>query len=153
MKQLWLIGLVLALGAVACGSPQASPAPSAGNTPQYGGTLNVPIADDPYDYDMSSAGSSNANPYVIKAAYDSLLGRKMGADIGYGTTVIQGGLADKWEVSPDAKVYTFYLRKGIKFANLPPLNGRELTSTDVKWSYEYMSRTGAVKDAKLAAGQ
>ncbi len=41
------------------------------------------------------------------------------------------GLASSWSVSPDGKTYTFDIRKGVKFSN-----GRELTSTDVKYSFE-----------------
>jgi len=37
-------------------------------------------------------------------------------------------------------VWTFKLRKGVKWQNLPPLNGRELTSADVKYCYEATPR-------------
>jgi len=40
-------------------------------------------------------------------------------------------LADKWDISPDGLVYTFYLHKGVKFQT-----GREMTSADVKFSLE-----------------
>ena len=40
-------------------------------------------------------------------------------------------LAEKWEVSPDLKTYTFILRKGIKFQNGEPFNANA-----VKFSFE-----------------
>lgn len=40
-------------------------------------------------------------------------------------------LAEKWEVSPDGRTYTFTLKKGIKFTN-----GREVTAEDFKWCIE-----------------
>jgi len=40
-------------------------------------------------------------------------------------------LAERWEISPDGKVYTFYLRKGVKFHN-----GKEMTAEDIKASVE-----------------
>jgi peptide/nickel transport system substrate-binding protein len=41
-------------------------------------------------------------------------------------------LATSWEVSPDAKTFTFHLRQGVKFQN----SGNTMTSADVKWSLE-----------------
>ncbi len=40
-------------------------------------------------------------------------------------------LAEKWEVSPDLKTYTFTLRKGVKFQNGEPFN-----AASVKYSFE-----------------
>ncbi|WP_028602551.1 ABC transporter substrate-binding protein [Ottowia thiooxydans] len=40
-------------------------------------------------------------------------------------------LAERWEVSPDLRTYTFYLRKGVKFSNGEPLN-----ASTVKFSFE-----------------
>ncbi len=48
---------------------------------------------------------------------------------------IEADLAEKWE-TPDATVYTFNLRKGVKWQNTPLTNGRELTSADIKWNIE-----------------
>jgi peptide/nickel transport system substrate-binding protein len=46
-------------------------------------------------------------------------------------------LAEKWEVSPDLKTYTFTLRKGVKFHN-----GEPLTAQAVKFSFD---RAGSEK--------
>jgi oligopeptide transport system substrate-binding protein len=40
-------------------------------------------------------------------------------------------LAESWKISDDGKVYTFTLRSGLKFSN-----GREITTDDVKYSFE-----------------
>ena len=41
------------------------------------------------------------------------------------------GIAQKWEMSPDALTWTFYLRKGVRFHD-----GTELTAKDVKFSLD-----------------
>ena len=52
-------------------------------------------------------------------------------------------LAEKWTVSKDGKVYTFNLRKGVRFHNKPPVNGREVVAEDVKYSLErFMAKSG-----------
>lgn len=51
-------------------------------------------------------------------------------------------LAESWEMSDHGKTITFKLRQGVKWHNKPPVNGRELTSADVKATFEGWS-TGA----------
>ena len=48
---------------------------------------------------------------------------------------IEKDLAESYEIL-DALTYKFTIRKGVKFHNVPPVNGRELTSADVKYSLE-----------------
>jgi peptide/nickel transport system substrate-binding protein len=48
-------------------------------------------------------------------------------------------LADSWNISPDGKTYTFKLNPQAKWHNVPPTNGRDFTSADVKWNYEYLT--------------
>ncbi len=40
-------------------------------------------------------------------------------------------IAERWDVSPDGKTYTFYLRKNVKFHN-----GKQVTARDFKYSIE-----------------
>jgi peptide/nickel transport system substrate-binding protein len=52
-------------------------------------------------------------------------------------------LAERWTVSPDGKIYTFFLRKGVRFHPKPPVNGRELVADDVKYSLErFVAKSG-----------
>src|SRR3970040_1745005 len=55
-------------------------------------------------------------------------------------------LAEKWTVSKDGKTYTFNLRKGVRFHNKPPVNGRELTAEDGKYSLERFRAKSGFRD-------
>ncbi len=55
---------------------------------------------------------------------------------------LKGDLAESWQGSPDARVWTFKIRKGVKWQNVAPLNGRELTAEDIKWCYEAYAKDG-----------
>ena len=66
---------------------------------------------------------------VIHQTYNALL--KFNHD---GTKILPD-LAESWEQKDDL-TYSFKLRQGVRFHNVPPVNGRELTSEDVKYSIE-----------------
>jgi len=55
---------------------------------------------------------------------------------------LKGDLAESWQSSPDFRMWTFKIRKGVKWQNLPPLNGRELTAADIKYCYEAYAKEG-----------
>ena len=44
-------------------------------------------------------------------------------------------LAERW-TQPNPTTYVVTLRKGVRFHNKPPVNGRELTSEDVKFTFD-----------------
>ena len=53
-----------------------------------------------------------------------------------GETGIQPGLAERWEVSPDGKVFTFHLRPGVKWhSNAAFKPTREFNADDVLFSF------------------
>ncbi len=155
-KTLLVSFLALGLLAAACSAPQPAPAQPGGpkaaqdeSKPQYGGALSTVVVADPFDFDMSIGGKTGVNDAVLSQVYEGLLQFKNGPDVKYTDQVIVPRLAESWEISPDARTFTFHLRKGVKFANLPPVSGRDLTASDVKWSYEYYSRTGEFEGKKL----
>jgi len=124
--------------------------PGAAATPKTGGRLALQIATDPFDWDTTIAGKSAPNGGGDALAYDTLLAFNQGPNVPYEHFELIPRLATKYE-QPDSSSYTFHLRQGVKFAPLAPVNGRELTSADVKWSFEYSSRTGQFADSKLTA--
>ena len=52
-----------------------------------------------------------------------------------GTFPLEGDLAESW-TQPNETTYVFKLRKGVRWQNKPPVNGRELTAEDVVYSVE-----------------
>ncbi|MFH0939852.1 MAG: ABC transporter substrate-binding protein [Planctomycetota bacterium] len=50
-------------------------------------------------------------------------------DMATGNLTVEGDLAERFDISPDGKIYTFILRKGVRFHN-----GRELKAQDVVYS-------------------
>ena len=62
-------------------------------------------------------------------------------DFKEGTTQIEPGLAESWDVSPDGKVFTFHLRHGVKWhssAIFKPT--RDLNADDVVWTFNRMGK-------------
>ena len=53
-------------------------------------------------------------------------------------------LAEKWEYKGPT-VIEFTLRKGVRFHNKPPVNGREVTAEDVKYSIERFRAKSALR--------
>ena len=96
-----------------------------GSKPKAGGTLVVrsgPIRGiDPH---FETWG---ATLQVVHQAYNGLV--KFTPD---GTTIVSD-LAESWQQT-DELTYVFQLHKEVRFHDVPPVNGRELTSADVKYS-------------------
>lgn len=149
----WLVLVVLAT-ALACG-PAPSPTSETGGdagAPKHGGTLSVHGVTDPFNWDPIEM---KATPHdeLMALYHESLLGFKKGPEYEYTQWELTPELAERWEVSGEAKTFTFHLRKGAKFQNLPPVNGREVTSEDVRFSVDYRLRNGEFKDKKLPVAQ
>jgi len=140
----------------ACGQKAApsggSKTNQASNQPRSGGQVTVRVPIDPFDWDLSLTGKTVPNSYGTAQAYNSLLGFKAGGNVKYNDVIIQPELAQSWE-SPDLTTYTFHLRQGVKFANLPPVNGRDLSAADATWSYNYAARAGQFGGKTLPTGQ
>ena len=49
---------------------------------------------------------------------------------------LEPALAESWTTSGDGRTWTFKLRRGVKFHAKAPVNGRELTADDVRYTFE-----------------
>jgi len=86
-------------------------------------TLNFALAGNPDTLDPHKT-SGTLTFQTIKSLYDTLAEPDMNGKI-------VPALAEKWEISGDALVWTFYLKKDVVFHN-----GDKLTSKDVKATFE-----------------
>ena len=71
---------------------------------------------------------------TLSLVYSKLLRHKVGAGVQSGTFAVEPDLAERWE-EPDETTYVFHLRKGVRWHAKPPVNGRELTADDVKFTF------------------
>src|SRR5712692_5418056 len=92
--------------------------------PKYGGTLRYGILSAPAHFDVHQSGTV-ANMASQGPMYDNLI-RRHPLD---GQSIIPD-LAHSWEISPDGKTYTFFLRQGVQFHD-----GADFTAADVHASF------------------
>ncbi len=124
-------------------APVAAPAPAAPKGPQRGGILNVFFTAEVPRLDPILLTTASL-AYRIGGVYTRLIRHKTGPEVQPGEIILLPDLAESWEVSPDGLTFTFHLRKGVKWQNLPPVNGREFVADDVIWSYNRIKTPGSV---------
>src|SRR5258707_10670708 len=104
-------------------------------TPKRGGTLTLRTWDPPhFDHILAHAYKTHV---VISFTHSRLLRHRAGPGVRPGAFQIEGDLAESWQQTSDT-TYVFKLRKGVRFHAKPPVNGRELTAEDVKFTFERM---------------
>ena len=120
--------------AIAGGAAALSlPAGAAAQTPKRGGTLSLRTWDPPhFDHILAHAYKTHV---VISFTHSRLLRHKAGPSVRPGSFPIEGDLAESWQQVNDT-TYVFKLRKGVRFHAKPPVNGRELTAEDVRYTFE-----------------
>jgi peptide/nickel transport system substrate-binding protein len=127
-----LLRLGGAAAAITALSPLA-PGTARAQTPKRGGTVNVRAWDPPH-FDPHLTISYKTH-IAHSFSHSRLLKYKAGPAIAPGSFQIEGDLAESWS-QPNELTYVFKLRKGVRFHNKPPVNGREVTAEDVVYSIE-----------------
>ncbi len=113
--------------------------------PRYGGTFVLAHNTDPPSLDPYHT-SGNATVPITTTVYDRLVHMPTEPGSDPNLDIFVPGLAESWDISDDFLTYTFHLRKGVKWQNLPPVNGRELDAEDVKFTWDlFMSKDSVEK--------
>jgi peptide/nickel transport system substrate-binding protein len=118
-----LLALLLAIGCrreapAARASAQATPA---AQQPQDGGTLVRRLASDVNTLNMLHIGS-DPERQILALVHDPLIA--IDAQLRF-----VPGLAEKWEISPDGKVYTFFIDKRANFSDGTPVKASDVIFT------------------------
>ncbi len=71
----------------------------------------------------------------LSFTHSRLVKVKAGPAVAPGTLPLEGDLAESWS-QPTNTTWVFKLRKGVRWHPKPPVNGREVTAEDVKFTYE-----------------
>jgi peptide/nickel transport system substrate-binding protein len=123
-----------ALAAGATSSVLAGARAAEAQTPKRGGRFRLRSHVPPVHFDpQQTIAFSTMIP--LSFAYSRLVKVKGGSAVVPGTQPIEGDLAESWERQGDT-VYVFKLKKGVRWHNKPPVNGRELTAEDVRYTYD-----------------
>ncbi len=127
---------LLKWGGAGLAAAAAAPAlwtPAHAQSPKRGGTLSLRLWDPPH-FDPHLTISYKTH-IALTFTHSRLLKHKAGPGVVPGTFPIEGDLAESW-TQPNETTYIFKLRKGVRWQNKPPVNGRELTANDVVYSVE-----------------
>jgi peptide/nickel transport system substrate-binding protein len=128
---------LLKLGAVAAPllsiTDLAAPRAAGAQAPKRGGVFRLAGFDPPH-FDPHQTPHWWTFIY-LSLTHSSLLRHKAGPSVAPGTLPVEGDLAESWE-RPTETTYVFKLRRGVRWHNKPPVNGRELTADDVVFTYQ-----------------
>src|SRR5712692_11913487 len=125
----------------------AKPAQQAPAATKPGGTLVAGWDSDPGALD-SNVDRGAVTRTLLHMVYDRLAERDISVKADF--PPFAPGLATSWDVSPDAKVYTFKLRPGVKFQDGTPCDAEAIKfNIERNWNpnHPFYSRTGAGANA------
>ena len=142
---------LLALGGLTVAGATLAPSLTRAQTPKRGGTLALRTWDPPHFDHMGAGGISYKIHIPMTFTHSRLIKPKAGPNVAPGTFPIEGDLAESW-TQPNDTTYVFKLRRGVKWHNKPPVNGRELTADDVVYTVDrFMTLKGNANAYMLAS--
>jgi peptide/nickel transport system substrate-binding protein len=111
------------------GSPPTEPYVYKGETGIYGGQIVLAVPDDPKTFNILRGTDTASADILWVNLFRCLVDYRNGDD----KPDFDNGLCTKWEVSPDARQWTFHLRKGVRWSD-----GQPFTADDVVFTFGVM---------------
>jgi peptide/nickel transport system substrate-binding protein len=112
----------------------AAPPAATAQSPKRGGIFRIATQLDPVGLDPHQT-IAFATMTMLSFTHSRLVKVKAGPSVRPGTYPVEADVAESW-TQPTDTTYLFKLRKGVRWHNKPPVNGRELTAEDAKYTYE-----------------
>ena len=112
----WAFGALVGLGTVAAAVALGIGGQASAQGPK---TLVIAIGADQTGLDPQTV-QNNESGFIMATMYDSIVNYKPGS------SEVGPGLAESWTISSDGKVYTFKIRRGVKFHDGTPMNARTI---------------------------
>jgi peptide/nickel transport system substrate-binding protein len=126
-------GAALAAGVSGATVDLLTPRTGDAQAPKRGGVFRLPLAQPPmFDHQLTVNWSTQI---VVSFTHSRLVKVKAGPSVTPGTFPLEPDVAESWS-QPTETTYVFKLRRGVRWHPKPPVNGRELTAEDVKYTYE-----------------
>lgn len=149
-KMRYLSTVLLAVALMAAGCSSNTPTNNQSTTsdqpaeqssePTTGGTLNIAYEGQPNTLD-TTVTTAGATKDIGRPIYEALLTLN-------GNWEVTPQLAESYEVSEDGKVYTFKLRKGVKFHNGKEMTADDVVASMVKWTENSAMNQTVLKGAE-----
>src|SRR6266851_4323814 len=124
----------LAVGVSGATVDVLKPYRAAAQTPKRGGIFRICSLLDPVGFDPHQTIAFTTMT-MLSLTHSRLLKVKAGPSVRPGTYPIETDVAESW-TRPNDTTYVFKLRRGVRWHPKPPVDGRELTADDVKYTYE-----------------
>ena len=140
---------LLALGGLTLAGTTLAPARARAQTPKPGGAFRFRGYTPPhFDPHLTASYTTMIN---LSFTHSRLVKHKTGPLVTPGIFDVEGDLAESW-TQPDENTYVFKLRKGVRWHAKPPVDGRELTAEDVKYTFDrFMTIKGNANRHMMAA--
>jgi len=108
---------------------------AAAETPRRGGVFRIRGEEPTSGFDPHLVVNHHRIATNLSFTHSRLVKVKAGPGVTPGTLPVEPDLAESWS-QPNERTYVFRLRKGVRWHPKPPVNGRELTADDVKYTYD-----------------